>query len=445
MAHSQKSIRDHLRNRSHPNVDNQAISQQLENLVKPCVYNQLAYYRSLGMRERILSLPLMLAAVLTLVWRQVPSARELNRMLARENLLWAKVTNVSQQALSQRLLTFPASMFEKVLSELLVSLNQRWQQRRKRTLPLSVVHASQHFQQLWIVDASTLEALFRKLKSLETSPLGKLGGRICAVVDLQTRYPVQTWFESNPYQHESNFVPQLLELISPQTLLLLDRGFWNFRFFEQLIKSQSDFITRIKAKAQYKSLCVLSQSPYHRDRLIHLGTGYQGNPILQLRLVEIRNGSSWYRYLTSVLDPHVLPPYVVADLYARRWRIEETFNLLKRLLGLSYLWTGSINGIKLQLWATWLFYVVLIDLADEVADELTLPFESISVEMVFRGIYHFTQASFRGIASNLIAYLTSPENSDLGVVKAPRPKRLQTLLDLSPWTQPQVLTNASFS
>ncbi|MDY6786159.1 MAG: IS4 family transposase, partial [Cyanobacteriota bacterium] len=60
---------------------------------------------------------------------------------------------------------------------------------------------------------------------------------------------------------------------------------------------------------------------------------------------------------------------------------------LKRLLGLSYLWTGSINGIQLQLWATWLFYVVLIDLADEVADELALSTERISVEMVFRGLY----------------------------------------------------------
>ena len=90
MAHSQKSIRDHAKNRSHPNVDNEVISRQLENLVKPCVDNQLADYRSLGMRERILSLPLMLAAVLTLVWRQVPSARELNRMLASRKSLVGK-------------------------------------------------------------------------------------------------------------------------------------------------------------------------------------------------------------------------------------------------------------------------------------------------------------------------------------------------------------------
>ena len=171
MAHSQKSIRDHARNRTHPNVDNQAISQQLENLVKPCVYNQLAYYRGLEMRARILSLPLMLAAVLTLVWRQVPSVRELNRMLAREDLLWA----------------------------------------------------------------------------------------------------------------------------------------------------------------------------------------------------------------------------------------------------------------------TWLFYAVLIDLADEVADELALPTNSISTEMLFRGIYHLTQAASQGSITDLIAYFSAPENRDLGIVKSPRVKRAKPPLNLSPF------------
>ena len=191
----------------------------------------------------------------------------------------------------------------------------------------------------------------------------------------------------------------------------------------------------------------MSQLTTHRDTLIRLGTGYQGNPILDLRLVEIRHGRSWYRYLTSVLDPNALPPYVVADLYSRRWRIEEdamsevasdisavreSFLLLKRLLGLSYLWTGSINGIKLQLWATWLFSAVLIDLCDEVAEELTLPMNSISVEMLFRGIYHFTHSLTQGSTTNLIAYFTAPENRDLGIVKSTRPKRAKPPLNLSP-------------
>ena len=64
--------------------------------------------------------------------------------------------------------------------------------------------------------------------------------------------------------------------------------------------------------------------------------------------------------------------------------------------------------------------------------ELTLPFDSISVEMVFRGIYHFTQALNQGIATSLVAYLTASENRDLGIVKFPRPKRAKPPLNLSP-------------
>ena len=76
MAQRQKGIRDHVRNRSQPNVYNKAISQQ---------------------------------------------------------------------ALSQRLLTFPASMFEKVLEDLLVPLNQKWQQRQKRKCPLGIAQAKKTF------------------------------------------------------------------------------------------------------------------------------------------------------------------------------------------------------------------------------------------------------------------------------------------------------------
>jgi len=75
----------------------------------------------------------------------------------------------------------------------------------------------------------------------------------------------------------------------------------------------------------------------------------------------------------------------VADLYRRRWRIEEAFHTVKRLLGLSYLWTGSMaSSYK----ATWL---LCVDLGDAVADELSLPFDRISLEMIYRGLYHFVQ------------------------------------------------------
>ena len=146
----------------------------------------------------------------------------------------------------------------------------------------------------------------------------------------------------------------------------------------------------------------------------------QGLPLVRLRLIELRKGQGWYRYLTSVLEPDVLPPYVLIDLYARRWRIEDAFHLVKRLLRLSYLWTDSLNGIKLQIWATWLMYAVSVDLSDAVADAVQLPLERISMEMVWRGFYHFNHAYKTGQATDPVAYLAAPENRDLSVLKSVR-------------------------
>ena len=90
---------DHVKRHNRPSPNNQAIASQLEALLTPAISGQQAYYRQLGLRERILNLPLMVAAVLTLLWREVPGVQELTRLLAREDLLWCRATKVSQQAL----------------------------------------------------------------------------------------------------------------------------------------------------------------------------------------------------------------------------------------------------------------------------------------------------------------------------------------------------------
>lgn len=409
-------------------------TSHLQDLLSPAIYAQSGYYRSLGLRERILNLTLMVAATLTLIWRQVPSVQELARMLEQQELLWGKAVKVSQQALSQRFLSFPASLFERVLHDLLPLLQARWHTRQQRPLPTAVKWARSHFDHIWAEDGSTLEALFRKLDSLQDVPQGKLAGKICTVIDLLTRLPVQVWFHTNPLVHDTNFGDDLQSLATAKTLLILDRGFYDFQFFMRLTVKQVDFITRIKSNAAFEVERILSYDFSLRDRLICFKTVDKEHPLLHLRLVEIRQGKSWYGYLTSVLDPQVLPPYVEADLYGRRWRIEEAFNTAKRLLGLSYLWTGSINGVKIQVWATWLFYAVLIDLADAVAEELALPFDRISLEMLFRGLYHFNHAYAKGKAADPVLFFTAPENKNLDVVKTVRKK--PPTLDLSPFPLP---------
>ncbi len=59
-------------------------------------------------------------------------------MLARDGSLWCNPTKVSQQAVSQRFLTFPSAVFEKVFKDLLPSLRTAWHSRNKRLLPESI-------------------------------------------------------------------------------------------------------------------------------------------------------------------------------------------------------------------------------------------------------------------------------------------------------------------
>ena len=101
---SQKTNRDHGKKKQRPMVEDQVIAENLTDLLTPAIKSQSSLFRELGLRERIITLPLMVAAVLTLLWRDVPGVTELARLLKTEGFLWCPRTKVSQQALSQRFL-----------------------------------------------------------------------------------------------------------------------------------------------------------------------------------------------------------------------------------------------------------------------------------------------------------------------------------------------------
>lgn len=432
MPRTKKTNRDHAKRQQRPMMEDEEIAAQLEQLVTPTLIAQEKYYRQLGMRDRILNLPLMVAAVLTLIWRNVAGVTELTRMLAREGFLWCEPKQVTQQALSQRFLTFPAEIFESIFKTLLPEFERKWHSRKRRQLPESIQFAQTKFARIWASDGSTLEAIFKKLESLTTLPTGQLAGKMGVVINLVTRLPVEIWFESNAKASDMKYEADILNLVKSGTLILLDRGFCHYLFWQQLIERDVHLITRLNNKASFIVERVFTNSYSIRDRLVVMGAGTPRIPAVTMRLVEIKAGKTWHSYLTSVLDPSILPPYVVADLYGRRWRIEEAFNTVKRLLGLSYIWTGSLNGIKLQLWGTWLFYAVLVDLGDAIADEVSVPFDRISLEMIYRGLYHFYVARHKGLATDPIKYFAAPENQDLGVVKSIRKPFKKLIIDPFP-------------
>ena len=123
----------------------------------------------------------------------------------------------------------------------------------------------------------------------------------------------------------------------------------------------------------------------------------------------------------------------MCELYRRRWRIEEAFALTKRVLDLAYLWTGSTNAVQLQIYATLIFYAVLLTICQQVAQVLGEPLERISVEMVFRAFYHYSRAVERGETDDLVQFLAE-HTKLLGIVKRRRKHHRECQqLDRWPW------------
>ena len=407
------------------------VAAHLRELIHPATYALVAAYHERGLRHRLLTLPVMVAFVLSLIWRQIGSVSEAVRVLHQEGMLWTPPLQVSQQAVSTRLRTFPASLFERVWQEVLPVMQQRWRERtaQERPLPPALAWAHEHFTALYALDGSTLDTLLRKVGLLREEEGPVLAGRMAALLDVASRLPQQLWYEEDSQAHDQRFWDKVLQVVPKGSLLLFDLGFFNFGYFARLTQQQISFITRAKANTVYRVERVLVRQAGLRDQIIWLGAA-AGQCPQPMRLVEVLHQGKWYRYLTNVLDPQLLPAAYVLALYWQRWRIEDAFNLVKRLLGLAYFYVGSQNGVQVQLWATWLLYGVLVDLTDAVAAELQQPFCTLSLEMVYRGLYHFTHAYQRGHAADPVLYLAT-HAKELGILKRKRPASLDQLLYLT--------------
>jgi len=409
------------------------IADRLREIVHPAILAQVAHFQRLGLRERTLTLPVMVALVLSMVWRHISSVTALTKMMMTEGLLWAEPRKVSQQALSERFRAVPSILFLRVLLVVLPLMETRWRSRQ-RPLPAEIAWAQERYTEVVVHDGSTLDALLRKVGLLRDADTNPLAGRMAAVLDLCSHLPRHIWYEEDAQAHDQRFWPRILEVLKAGSLLIFDLGFTNFGVYAQLTAATITFITRAKSNLAYEVERVVRRTAQVHEMLVWIGKGDDRQVV---RLIEVLYQGKWYRYLTNELDTERLPaPYVVA-LYWQRWRIEDAYNIVKRLLGLAYFWVGSQNGVEIQVWATWLLYAVLVDLTDAIAERLNKPFAAISVEMVYRSIYYFAQAYHRGDAEDPVVYLA--DNATwLGVLKRERKHRPSPLVlfDLTNSSEP---------
>jgi hypothetical protein len=112
------------------------IAARMTEIVHPVTLAQVKIFHEMGLRERILTLPVMMALVLSMIWRQIGSIQELTHVVHGEALLWAQPQpQLTEKAMNSRLRSLPAELFWRVLTGLVPLLQTRWVVRQRPLTP----------------------------------------------------------------------------------------------------------------------------------------------------------------------------------------------------------------------------------------------------------------------------------------------------------------------
>lgn len=150
------------------------------------------------------------------------------------------------------------------------------------------------------------------------------------------------------------------------TIIIEDKGYWDFHVINDRIKAKNDFVTRIKDNTVYdvvKELELPDDEDQHIliDEIICL----TGKKAIEsgLKNVKLRRVVAYHEaenttieIISNNLD---WKASTIAELYRRRWDIETFFKLLKQNLNVKTFVGTSPNAVKSQIFIALITYLLL--------------------------------------------------------------------------------------
>jgi hypothetical protein len=152
---------------------------------------------------------------------------------------------------------------------------------------------------------------------------------------------------------------QLRATLQPGRLYVIDRGYADYRLFQDIIDAGSGFVGRIRSNAVWtvveeRPLSAAAQAAgVISDRVVWLGGPQSGSVLRQpLRIIEVhttdeRGNTIVLLLATNRLD---LDAELIALAYHYRWAIELFFRWFKCILGCKHLLSTSPNGVTIQVY-----------------------------------------------------------------------------------------------
>lgn len=144
------------------------------------------------------------------------------------------------------------------------------------------------------------------------------------------------------------------------TILVMDRGFLDFRWFHQLEQNGVYFVTRTKTDTRYE---VVEHRGVSRDNILSddvvrmTSRRSRKRYPKTLRLIRLQTeDGQCLEFLTNHMK---LSAATIADIYKDRWQIEVFFKLIKQNLRIKSFVGSSANAVWTQIWAAMIAMLVI--------------------------------------------------------------------------------------
>jgi hypothetical protein len=289
----------------------------------------------------------------------------------------------SRQAFFSRCSSLPPDFFERLFECLQERLQASEPPRFAR--PHHAV-AKRFGGNLYVLDASTLDAVRRRLKLLRNDRRVPMPGMVIAFYDLCHGRLARLHYSPELQPQEGPCARALLEKVPEGALLVGDRLYGQPVFMAEAQEQGLWFVVRRHARTNFEVERELSSYALGRARVTEsigvYGTS-RNTQSQRVRVIRKQEGNKVIELVTNVLDPKRLKGKEALELYRGRWKVERVFYELKEVLNLKRFYAGNVNAVAIQVYVAGIVHLALRAAQGRIAHSVGLEPEALSTPKLF--------------------------------------------------------------
>ena len=215
-------------------------------------------------------------------------------------------------------------------------------------------------------------------------------------------------------------VAKRLFKIETNQIYVFDKGYYDFKWWSDIDKANSIFVTRLKKNSPRNNIKILNESfsdtNIISDKSINLSKRlkHSRNHPYKKRLREVVVKGENNKILYLVTNDMISDPEQIAKLYKARWSIELFFKWIKQNLKIKKFYGYSQNAIKIQIMIAIIAYLLIKMLKQNIDNKKSfIQFFYICRANIMKKIHNIYILFYQNNNSNYYNYLLQKKNNKI--------------------------------